>query len=134
MYFYPVNIPIYSCPFSLVTSFYRIPLSNMSTQIRKQSPFPPVNIGKFEISARQFQKLMEQAKLFVNKVVEDHQYAYELMNTAQLSNQPRVEELIRSTGINIHFHVHFTPTSIQIILDNSNDQFNCCQLVMELRW
>ncbi|MEK0290076.1 hypothetical protein P5F77_06265 [Caldifermentibacillus hisashii] len=134
MYFYPVIIPIYSCSFSPVTSFYRNPLSNMSTQIRKQSPFPPVNIGKFETSARQFQKLMEQASRFVNKVVEDHQYAYKLMNTAQLSNQQRVEELIRSTGINIHFHIHFTPTSIQIILDNSDNQYNCCQLVMELRW
>lgn len=99
-----------------------------------KSPFPPVNIEKFDISAHQFQRLMEQARLFVNKIVNSSQFAYELMDAAQRSDKNKVEEMIRTTGITIAFHVQFTPTAIQIILDNSTEKVNCCQLLVGLKW
>lgn len=101
---------------------------------QRQSPFPPVNTQKFDMSARQFQKLMEQVQLFINKIVSSSQFARDLMNAAQNSDQKKVEEMIRNTDIDIHFQVSFTPTAIRIIFDNSSDQYECCQLLVGLQW
>ena len=96
--------------------------------------FPPVDVGGLTDSARQFQKLMEQAGLLINSINRSRQFAFDLMNAAQLSDEKRVNELIRSTGITIKMETKFTPTGIQIILDNSEMEGGCCKLLIALRW
>ena len=56
------------------------------------------------------------------------------MNQAQLSNATKVEELIKSTGITTKIQTSFTPTGIQIKLDNSELPGRCCQMAMLLLW
>ena len=99
-----------------------------------QSPYPPVNIQKFDISAKQFQELVQQARLFTDKIIGSKQFAFDIMNAAQLSDQKKVEELVKSTGISIPFQVKFTPTAIQVILDNSSEKVDCCSLLVGLHW
>lgn len=139
MIYCSTTIPVYCCPLNPLIMFYQrfyYPSSYRKQQkpYFPQSPFPPVNIEKFDISAHQFQKLMEQAKLFVNKIATSAPFAYELMDAAQRSDKKRVEEMIRSTGITIAFRVQFTPTAIQIILNNSTEKLNCCELLVSLKW
>jgi hypothetical protein len=98
------------------------------------SPFPPVDPKLLNISAHKFQELMKQAFKLVEKISTSQEFAYELMNEAQLSNAAKVEELIKSTGITMKVETTFTPTGIRIKLDNSELQGRCCQLAMLLHW
>lgn len=77
---------------------------------------------------------MQQASLLINRIVNSQRFAYQLMDGAQKSNQRRVEQLIKSTGITIKYIVRFTPTALQIELDNSKEGMNCCQMLVGLRW
>ncbi|QUW23847.1 hypothetical protein JSQ81_01860 [Sporosarcina sp. Marseille-Q4063] len=77
---------------------------------------------------------MQQANKLVEKISTSEEFAYELMNEAQLSNTKKVGELIKSTGITIKVETSFTPTGIHIKLDNSEVQGRCCQLAMLLHW
>lgn len=96
--------------------------------------FPPVDVGGLTYSAQQFQKLMEQAGLLINTINRSHQFAIELMNAAQVSDRKKVIDLIRSTGITIKMETKFTPSGIQITLDNSEMEGGCCKLLIALRW
>lgn len=96
--------------------------------------FPPVDIKGLTYSARQFQRLMEQASLLINKIIQSNSFAFDLMNAAQQSNQQKVDELIHATGISIDVKTKFTPSGIQITLDNSEMEGGCCKLLIALRW
>ena len=98
------------------------------------NPFPPVDPKLLNVSAKKFQELMSEANKLVNKISTSKEFAYELMNEAQLSNTKKVDELIKSTGITIKFETLFTPTGIHIKLDNADVQGGCCQLAMLLHW
>lgn len=137
MFYYPLYPVCSGVPTALINSCKFIPytmVDSRQNQPPSQSPYPPVNIQKFDISARQFQKLMEQARLFINQIVKSDKFARDLMEAAQRSDQKTVEKMIRTTGIQIHFRVSFTPTAIQIIFDNSTEQMACCQLLVGLQW
>ena len=56
------------------------------------------------------------------------------MSAAQSSNKERVIALIREAGVSIHITTTFTPTGIRIILDNSEVEGGCCDLMIALRW
>ncbi len=101
---------------------------------RQQSQFPPVNIQGLDDSVKRFRKLMRQADLLIDKLAEDREFATELASAAQQSNHERVNELILSTGITIDVKTTFTPTAIRIILDNSEVEGGCCDLLIALRW
>ncbi len=96
--------------------------------------FPPVDVEGLTYSARRFQKLMEQAGRLINTINRSHQFAFDLMNAAQMSDEKRVNELIRSTGITTKMQTKFTPSGIQITLDNSEMEGGCCKLLIALRW
>lgn len=102
--------------------------------LQQTSPFPPVSIERLNTSAHNFQKLMRQADLLISKIVTSNEFAFELMEAAQLSNQKKVEKLILSTGISLKLETNYTPTGILIDLDNSEDGGGCCNLLMSLKW
>lgn len=77
---------------------------------------------------------MEQASLLINKIIQSNSFAFDLMNAAQQSNQQKVDELIHATGISIDVKTKFTPSGIQITLDNSEMEGGCCKLLIALRW
>ena len=56
------------------------------------------------------------------------------MSAAQKSDKNKVNQLIRSAGVTINIKTTFTPTGIRIILDNSEVEGGCCDLMIALRW
>lgn len=99
-----------------------------------QRQFPAVDIQQLDASVHKFQILMKQANLLINKLADDPEFAKELMGAAQQSNKNKVNELIRLTGITIKIKTTFTPTGIRIVLDNSEFEGGCCNLLVGLRW
>ena len=121
-------------PYSFVwpnTQYFYMPMYPCYCQ---QNSFPPVDTKGFEQSAKRFQELMKEVTLFINSIIQSTEYAYQLMDAAQKSDQVRVEQLIKSAGISIKYKVSFTPSAIQITFDNSTDNFSCCSLLVVLRW
>ncbi|MBK3497048.1 hypothetical protein JFL43_19850 [Viridibacillus sp. YIM B01967] len=102
----------------------------MPTNSIKTSPFPPVDTHKFKTSAKEIQKIMQQAHLLVDKIALSEQFAHDLINAAQLSNKTEVDKLIASTGITITFNTKYTPDSIRISLNENG----CCGLTVILNW
>ncbi|MCZ2258135.1 hypothetical protein [Sporosarcina sp. G11-34] len=107
---------------------------NPNSAVKPQSPFPPINTTILNSSAQQFQELMKQANLLLDKIINSKEFAHELMDSAQLSNTKKVDELILSTGITLHVKTDFTPTGIRIKIDNFNQENSCCDLTIELHW
>ena len=99
-----------------------------------QYQYPPVDTEKLHESAEKFQELMNQADLLIDKLSSDQVFAKDLMSSAQEANESKVNELIKSTGITIDVKTTFTPTGIQIILDNSDSGGGCCNLLIGLKW
>ena len=100
----------------------------------RENYFPPVDTEGFEKSARRFQALMKEVTLFINRVISSTEFAYAVMDAAQKSDQAKVEQLIKSTGISIKYTVWFTPSSIQIEFNNSTEEISCCSMLVGLRW
>ncbi|NCU18397.1 hypothetical protein [Pallidibacillus pasinlerensis] len=96
--------------------------------------FPPVDTAGFEKSARQFQALTKEVTLFINHIISSTEFAYAVMDAAQKSDQAKVEQLIKSTGISIKYTVRFTPSAIQIEFNNSTEEISCCSMLVGLRW
>ena len=96
--------------------------------------FPPVDTGQLEDSVSRFQKLIKEAELLINRLANSTEFATELMSAAQASNKDKVIQLIREAGVSIHITTTFTPTGIRIILDNSEVEGGCCDLMIALRW
>ena len=96
--------------------------------------YPQVDIGQLEDSVSRFQKLIKQAELLINRLANSREFSTQLMSAAQKSDKNKVNQLIRSTGVTIKIKTTFTPTGIRIILDNSEAEGGCCDLMIALRW
>jgi len=82
--------------------------------LNNKTTYPHVNTEKFTTSAKQFQEMIMQANLLVNRIIESQYFAQQIMEAAQLSKQNEVEKLISSTGITIKFDVKYTPDGMFI--------------------
>ena len=96
--------------------------------------YPQVDTSQFENSVTRFQKLIKEADLLINRLASSREFATQLMSAAQKSDKNKVNQLIRSTGVTIKIKTTFTPTGIRIILDNSEVEGGCCDLMIALRW
>ena len=96
--------------------------------------YPSVDTGLFTKSAETFQSLMADAKKIIDKFATSKDFAYEVMELAQKSDTEKVNQLIKSTGIENPTLVKFTPDGINITLDASVEDIDCCKLVMALHW
>ena len=121
-------------------AYMMYPYDNLHQQIYNQHPlqiqhsFPPVNTDKLYVSAERFQALIKEARLLTEKIINDPEFAHELMNAAQLSDQDKVDNLIMSTGISIKANAYFSPSGIQIEFDSTEQGESCCKLDMRLTW
>ena len=99
-----------------------------------KSPFPQVDTRKFNASAERFKEVMNQASQFIGTLTSSDDFAQQLMNAAQRSEQNEVERLVRSTGVTINYTLSYTPSGIRIDFSNSDAQNSCCALRMALSW
>lgn len=100
----------------------------------QRDPFPPVDIKQFNLSARRFREIMKQADLFIGKVIASDEFARQLKEAAQASNQGEVDRLIRSTGVTVSYQLLYTPDGLRIDFANNDSQSSCCRLRMNLGW
>ena len=96
--------------------------------------YPQVDTGQLEDSVTRFQKLIKEADLLINRLANSREFSTQLMSAAQKSDKNKVIQLIREAGVSIHVTTTFTPTGIRIILDNSEVEGGCCDLMIALRW
>ena len=96
--------------------------------------YPQVDTGQLEDSVTRFQKLIKEAELLINRLANSREFSTQLMSAAQKSDKNKVIQLIREAGVSIHVTTTFTPTGIRIILDNSEVEGGCCDLMIALRW
>lgn len=101
---------------------------------RPVSPYPAIDTRRLHESAGRMQKIIKQSQLFINRIVDSPEFASELMDAAQLSNQKKVDELIQASGITSKVTTKFTPSGIHIELNNAEKLGECCKLQIALRW
>ena len=130
-YYHPQRVD--TVPVKYVPTHFNEPLQSWN-MLRPQSQFPSVDIKQLDVSVYKFQTLMRQADLLIDKLGNDPEFSKELMGAAQQSDRNKVNQLILSTGITIKVKTTFTPTGIRILLDNSELEGGCCDLLIALRW
>ncbi|MBX0356487.1 hypothetical protein [Halobacillus sp. Nhm2S1] len=96
--------------------------------------YPEVDEEMFVQSASEMEKLMDDARKVVGRISNSHDFANDIMGAAQESDQSRVNKLIRSTGVDSPFQAEYNPDQMKIHLSASNQQVECCQLTIVLRW
>jgi hypothetical protein len=104
------------------------------TAVRSESPFPPVDTHLLRSSSQKMSDLTKQASLLVDKINNSTDFAYELMEAAQSSNNEKAHALIKSTGITSKVKVKYSPTGIHLEFDNAEMPGRCCKLNMSLQW
>ena len=124
-YVYPTHYPVQAmAPSPLPAQTVR------PTNETRGSVYPPVNTKKLGTSVKNVQKMVPQVQLLFDKIAQSDQFARDLKNAAQRSDQDTVNRLIRSVGITNQFEIKYTPDSIQIKLIERN----CCVFTVVLDW
>ncbi|AOV09181.1 hypothetical protein BI350_09395 [Sporosarcina ureilytica] len=85
-------------------------------------------------SAKEYEVLLKDAQLLIEKILESPDFAHTLMHEAQLSNQQKVDELIASTGIKLKVKATYSPSGIHIEIFSKEYKNGCCLLEMKLYW
>ncbi|MEC3886125.1 hypothetical protein VKA52_20565 [Halobacillus sp. HZG1] len=96
--------------------------------------YPEVDEDMFVQSASEMEKLMADARKVVGKISNSHDFANDVMGAAQESDQSKVNTLIRSAGVESPFQADYNPDRMKIHLTARNQQVECCQLTIVLRW
>jgi hypothetical protein len=143
LYYYPnpyVVNPYYqpaetrSVPVNYVPTPYSYDAYQQHWDLNVPRHYPQVDTGQLEDSVTRFQKLIKEADLLINRLANSKEFSTQLMSAAQKSDKNKVIQLIREAGVSIHVTTTFTPTGIRIILDNSEVEGGCCDLMIALRW
>ncbi|MBM4760982.1 hypothetical protein [Bacillus sp. B15-48] len=95
--------------------------------------YPPVDETTFIQSVETIQIIARDASTILNKL-SDRTFAHQLMTAAQQGNQNEVNRLMNSIGISSQVNTSFTPTGIELKLQNSTANGQCCTLTMFLKW
>ncbi|WP_301108012.1 hypothetical protein [Sporosarcina sp.] len=95
-------------------------------------PYPPIDTKRLQSSAHEYHQLMKQAELVVTQIEQSPQFARDLMQAAQQSNQARVDQLVASIDDSITVETHYNPDGIQ--LKYRDKKGICCVLTIGLAW
>ena len=99
-------------------------------------PYPPVNPTILSQSVKEFQILMQQSELLLNRL-SDTTYSTKLMEEAQQGNQSEVDHLIKSIdGLYVPIQINYTPSGVIFDLESPavSQGANCCRLEITLKW
>lgn len=128
MYYTLYHIPIYQ-------PMYHFPDIH-HFQFPSMRAYPPVNPTILSQSVKEFQILMQQSELLINKL-SDTAYSTKLMEEAQQGNQSEVDRLIKSIdGLYVSIQIHYTPSGAIFDLQSPavGQGADCCTLRMTLKW
>ncbi|MBS4197383.1 hypothetical protein [Lederbergia citri] len=96
--------------------------------------FQPISTKQFVQSTEKYRILLNEANKIINKIAATPKFSYNLMDAAQKSNKPKVDQLIKSTGITVKTINQFTPDGLIIELTNAQDEDDCCSLRLAFKW
>ncbi|WP_110113743.1 hypothetical protein [Bacillus sp. CGMCC 1.16541] len=120
-----------SFPFTYTYPLYCYPPSLLYTT---RNPFPPVDISIFKQSLATMPQVLDDVRLFINKMNTKQGLAYKIKDAAQHSNTKEVEKLIKSTGVQSDIEASFTPDNIRILFVYKNGELDCCHITLAIRW
>ncbi|MGG5252358.1 hypothetical protein ACQYAD_02290 [Neobacillus sp. SM06] len=98
--------------------------------------YPPVNTATFEESIHSIQFLMKQGSILLNRLG-DVPFAAKIMTAAQQGNKAKVDQLIKSIGLNVPVSTHYTPSGIVFSLTTGTGPHapgSCCTLTVSMKW
>lgn len=99
----------------------------------RKNQFPPVEVSKFQKSARAFKTLINSATTILDEMDNSQSFAYQLKTLAQQGKKEEIQRLLREIGIKEDVKVSFNPDQIHIMLSPKGET-GCCDLVMTLFW
>lgn len=114
----------------------RIHTPKVQGAFRSRSPdmYPPVDPTKFTASAEQSLNMANQLTSLLKKITDSKTFASQLMDAAQRSNQPEVDRLMKSAGMNRSYSLKFNPQGFHLELKNEDAEHPCCKVEMTLYW
>lgn len=104
---------------------------------RANTPFrqlPQVNPSTFMSSAQNMRIIMKDASTLLNKMANSREFSYSLMSAAQESNQQKVDNLVKSAGIQTSPKVTYNPDGLKLSFTTQVNNVDCCHLTLDLRW
>ena len=96
--------------------------------------YPPVETKTFMSSSDKTLVLLDNAKTVLEKIKSDKDFAFQLMNAAQNSNNQEVHKLIASTGLKVQPVVSFNPDGMRLVFDQKLGEVDCCHVIVIVRW
>jgi hypothetical protein len=96
--------------------------------------YPEVNPDMLMKSAEKMRVLVHDATLLLNKISISKTFSIDLMAAAQQSNNKKVEEMIRSTGVKNTPSIAYTPDGLKLKFSGNVENVDCCHLGIDLRW
>lgn len=95
---------------------------------------PEVNPSTFMSSAKHMRIIMRDASTLLNRMADSREFSYSLMTAAQESNQQKVENLLKSSGIQTSPKVTYNPDGLKLSFTTQANNIECCHLTLDLRW
>jgi|SRR5690625_1869833 len=98
--------------------------------------YPPTDPSILSQSVKEFQTLMQQGVLLLNRLA-DTTYAKKLMEAAQQGDQSEVDRLIHTIdGLFVPVNINYSPSGAIFILQSPavSEGGECCTLNISLKW
>ncbi|KHE69274.1 hypothetical protein LD39_13115 [Halobacillus sp. BBL2006] len=99
-----------------------------------QRPYPPVDPGIFTSSATEMHQLMKKADALMQKLANSSSFAKDVMDAAQNNEKQKVNQLLKSTGLDSGMKTSYNPDGLKIILTSEVNNMDCCHLTISLKW
>lgn len=105
--------------------FPRLPLHPLETD--------PNDIKRMMFSAKNFINPSKEVQTLLQEIATNATFARKLKKAAELNQNEKVNELIRSAGVNTHFETKITPDGIRVELQPESTKA-CFDLTLALCW
>lgn len=99
-----------------------------------QRQLPPVNPSTFMTSAKHMRIIMKDASILLDKMSDSRKFSLDLMSAAQNSDQEKVKQLLKDTGVQSMPKVSYTPDGLKLVFSSFVEEVDCCHLSLSLRW
>ncbi len=96
--------------------------------------YPDVDPTQFKKSAESFQRLMNDASQIFERLAQSEEFAFEVMQAAQVDDVQRVQELVESTGVHGNVDIDYNPDGLTLEMHSQVEGSDCCILTMVIRW
>ncbi len=99
-----------------------------------QRVYPQVDPTLFITSAKHMQIIMKDASILLDRMASSRQFAFDLMTAAQNSEQAKVNQMLKNTGIQTTPKISFNPDGLILNFSSVAEDLDCCHLTLSLRW